>query len=231
MLVEGIRSNCPVQEQYSVFKAMRKVAQNLLMNDDKYRTLYADNDMVQRKILGRVGGYEFLRGIGFKQGMDDNELVCSAVDGHIVQNAIAALNTHIVRLKQSRHEWDPKASVHRLGGMNGMASMNSVHGMQPVHAMQPPQVQGNMGHLSEEDRMIQEAIRMSREQHVKDKIMEQQRLIDFANRKKESIGPNYGQQLHQQQMPHNGPQFGAFNNKSVNQYLDHEEDDHKADYM
>ncbi len=117
MLVESIRSNCPVQEQYSVFKAMRKVAQNLLMNDDKYRTLYADNDMVQRKILGRVGGYEFLRGIGFKQGIDDNELVCAVVEGQTVHTAIDALNVHIVRLRESRHEWDPKIK----GGGNMMS--------------------------------------------------------------------------------------------------------------
>merc|ERR550525_163925 len=97
MLVEAIGSNCPLKDQYSVFKAIRKVAQNLLIDDDKYRTLYADNDMVQQKILGRVGGYEFLRGIGFKQGMDDNELVCSEVNGPIIENAIAALNVLIVR--------------------------------------------------------------------------------------------------------------------------------------
>merc|ERR1712113_571737 len=84
-LMEAIRHNVKKShEQYSVFKAMRKVAQNLLMADEKYRTLYADNDMVQRKILGHPGGYEFLRGIGFKQGMDDNELVCQNVNGEYV---------------------------------------------------------------------------------------------------------------------------------------------------
>ncbi len=78
---------------------------------------------------------------------------------------------------------------------------------------------------------MQEAIRMSKQQHVQDKIAEQQRIMDFAKRKKESIGPNYGQYGRGQphQMPSGGPQFGAYNNKSVNQYADHEEDDHKAD--
>lgn len=223
MIIEAIRGNCPLKDQYSVFKAIRKVAQNLLIDDDKYRTLYADNDMVQQKILGRVGGYEFLIGIGFKQGMDDNELVCHEVHGPIIENAISALNVHIVRLKQTRHQWDP--------AMKGMAPMQQ----HPMQSHPNPMPQGQQ--MSEEDRMLQEAIRMSREQHVKDKIAEQQKILDLANRANRSSGPQYGQYGNQQQygkqhsyQQHPGPKFGKYQ-KSVNHYTDHEEDDHKADFM
>ena len=84
--MEGIEQNCPLPEQYSVFKAMRRVSRNLLQEEeDKYRTLYADNDMVQRKILGRVGGYEFLRGLGFNPGRGDGRM-----PGPLLRNRVRA---------------------------------------------------------------------------------------------------------------------------------------------
>eukprot|EP00483_Globobulimina_turgida_P003136 UN03141 len=70
MLIDGIEQNCRVQDQYDVIRAMRTVSKNLLIDDEKYRTLYADNDMVQKKILCRVVGIELLRGIGFTEGAD-----------------------------------------------------------------------------------------------------------------------------------------------------------------
>ena len=100
MLVEGIEQNCPIPDQYDVFKAMRKVPKNLLLGDEKYRTLYADNDMVQKKILGRVGGYELLRGLGFKQGLDDNELVAIQIDQQVINLAINSLKKRIFALKE-----------------------------------------------------------------------------------------------------------------------------------
>merc|ERR1711879_994624 len=82
--------------------------------------------------------------------------------------AIAALNAHIVKLRQSRAQWDP----------NYVKNQN-VNNINPS-INQQPQSAVTAVPLSEEERMIQEAIRMSREQHVKDKIMEQQRLLDSA---------------------------------------------------
>merc|ERR1712176_1518716 len=105
MLVEGVEQNCPIPDQYDVFKAMRKVAKNLLLGDEKYRTLYADNDMVQKKILGRVGGYELLRGLGFKQGLDDNELVVTQTDQHAINLAINSLQKRITVLKERKKMW------------------------------------------------------------------------------------------------------------------------------
>jgi len=187
MLVEGIEQNCPRSEQYSVFKAMRRVSQNLLQNDEKYRTLYADNDMVQRKILGRVGGYEFLRGLGFKQGLDENELVCSRVDRTAISHAITALNTRIEKLRATKHEWDPKVKV------NAQAQAQQQSGQ-------------NNSQMSEEERQLQEVIRISQEQHVRDMRMRQQRELDLAKRTR----------LRQQQ--------------SVKMYSVNEEQDHKAQW-
>merc|ERR1719295_1869379 len=197
MLVEGIEQNCPRPEQYSVFKAMRRVSQNLLQADEKYRTLYADNDMVQRKILGRVGGYEFLRGLGFKQGMDENELVCARIDSTAISHAITALNKRIEKLRATKHEWDPKVKMQ-------MAQQR--HSMNNVNMGQVNQAQANANLQSEEERQLQEALRISQEQHVQDMRMRQQRELDLAKRTR----------LRQQQ--------------SVKMYSVHEEQDHKAQW-
>ncbi len=70
--MDAIEQNCALSQQYGVFKALRQVALNLLTGDEKYRTLFADNPSVQKSILGHVGGYEFLRAVGFEKGSDEN---------------------------------------------------------------------------------------------------------------------------------------------------------------
>ncbi len=189
MLIDGIEQNCRVQDQYDVFRAMRKVSKNLLIDDEKYRTLYADNDMVQKKILGRVGGFEFLRGIGFTEGADANELMCYKPDQSIVNLAIKSLQKRIDSLRQRKHEWDPK---YRRGG-----------GLQANVAKKPAKqpVGGGQGQ-DEEERQLQEALRLSQQQHVQDMLVRQQRELDFA--KKRGI------------------------KKSVNIYKPNEEEDQKA---
>jgi len=104
MLIAGIEQNCPVQDRYSVFKALRKLAQNLLLEDEKYRVLYTDNQIVEQKILSRVGGYEFLRAIGFKQGAEKNALICKKVNKDIVNTAIHTLSAKIAHLQRTRNE-------------------------------------------------------------------------------------------------------------------------------
>lgn len=193
MLIEGIEQNCPLQDRYSVFKAMRKVAQNLLMDDEKYRVLYADNDMVQKKILGRVGGYEFLRGLGFKQGAEENELVCKDVSHLILNVAIDALSRKIAHLKQTKAQWDPKYAKNKKRKQSKANEQNKAK-----------QNIGGGGADDEEQRMLQEALRLSQEQHVKDMIARQQRELEFAKQRKVQ--------------------------SKVNMFP-HEEDDHKADVL
>merc|ERR1719242_1797494 len=106
-MMDELRSNVRIEEQYAVFKSLRTVTQNLFLPDDKYRTLYIDNGLIKRRILAHKGGMDFLKGIGFQQGVVDNELVCQYVDGQHVQQVIDALNADLARLKRSRHEWDP----------------------------------------------------------------------------------------------------------------------------
>ena len=206
MLLEGIEQNCPIQDQYSVFKAMRKVAQNLLIDDEKYRTLYADNDMVQKKILGRVGGYEFLRGVGFQQGGEENELVVTSIDGIVIHAAINALSRKITILKQTKSQWDPKYKQKKAAKKN--------------------QQQNHQHLIDEEQRMLEEAMRLSEEQHVKDMLARQQKELDAAQQhkhemarlsSKSNLGGNYGAEFTSQ--------------KSVNMYKPHEEDDHKAEEL
>merc|ERR1719242_1594226 len=107
-MMDELRSNVRIEEQYAVFKSLRTVTQNLFLPDDKYRTLYTDNGLIKQRILAHKGGMDFLKGIGFQQGVVDNELVCQYVDGQHVQQVIDALNAELARLKRSRHEWDPK---------------------------------------------------------------------------------------------------------------------------
>eukprot|EP01084_Bolivina_argentea_P138551 243877_1 len=166
MLLDGVEQNCPVTDRYDVLKAMRKVAKNLLIDDEKYQTLYADNDMVQKKILGRVGGYEFLRGIGFKQGIDDNELVCNSPDQVVLKLAIDSLQKRINALKQSRNQWDPKRRFKKKPIEKN-----------PVNV--PPK-----NDVNEEERQLQEALRLSEQQHIHDMLVRQQRELDFAKQKK-----------------------------------------------
>merc|ERR1712204_88938 len=158
---------------------MRKVAKNLLLGDEKYRTLYADNDMVQKKILGRVGGYELLRGLGFKQSEhDENELVVSQVDMEVVNAAIIALQNRISAIKERKKQFGAKnAKVKKV--------------------VNPP--------VNDEDKQLQEALRLSQEQHIKDMLQRQQKELDMAVR------------------------ANAFKaQKSVNMFPSKEEDDHKA---
>lgn len=59
MLVDAMQQNLPLGDQYACFKAMKSIAENLFEDDVKYRTLYADNKKVQKRILKPIGGYEF----------------------------------------------------------------------------------------------------------------------------------------------------------------------------
>eukprot|EP01084_Bolivina_argentea_P250248 419215_1 len=160
MLFDGIQSNCPIADQYDIFKAMRKVAKNLLLDDEKYMVLYADNDMVQKKILGRVGGYEFLRGVGFKKGSEENELVVAKLDKDIVNNAIRVLQKRIDALKKRRHEWDPKYNKKKKDKVPHI----------------PVQPQADV--IDEEQRMLEEAIRLSKQEHVQEVLNRQQKALD-----------------------------------------------------
>eukprot|EP01083_Nonionella_stella_P177239 622373_1 len=160
MLFDGIQSNCPIADQYDIFKAMRKVAKNLLLDDEKYMVLYADNDMVQKKILGRVGGYEFLRGVGFKKGSEENELVVAKLDKDIVNNAIRVLQKRIDALKKRRHEWDPKYHKKKKDKVPHI----------------PVQPQADV--IDEEQRMLEEAIRLSKQEHVQEVLNRQQKALD-----------------------------------------------------
>jgi len=246
MLLEGIEQNCPIQNQYSVFKAMRKVAQNLLIDDEKYRTLYADNDMVQKKILGRVGGYEFLRGIGFKQGSDENELVAKNVDGPIVNACINSLSRKITRLKQTKAQWDPKYAQRKSGKQNNnnnpLLNNGGHHGGKSQAQLQ-----------AEEDEMLNAALRASQEEHVKDMLRRQELALKQAQQsKKPNQNPNqyipmqnqnqnqyqnYNRMQPQNQynplLPPSNNNHGVnfSNQKSVNMYNKHEEDDHKAEEL
>ena len=236
MLLEGIEQNCPIQNQYSVFKAMRKVAQNLLIDDEKYRTLYADNDMVQKKILGRVGGYEFLRGVGFKQGADENELICKNPDRTIVNACIGALSIKIQHLKTTKSQWDPKYKQRKSSKAKG----NNYNGGGKSAA----QLQ------QEEQRMIEQAIRESQEQHVKDMLNRQNKALNQAKASKQNQQnqPIYHPNQHQNNSNYNpllpdnpsnassylgGGNYGAdfTNQKSVNMYNPSQEDDHKAEEL
>ena len=184
MLVEGVEQNCPIPDQYDVFKAMRKVAKNLLLGDEKYRTLYADNDMVQKKILGRVGGYELLRGLGFKQAdHDENELVVLHVDQDVVNAAITSLQKRINAIKERKKQWANKQD-------------------------KPAKVKKAVPQQDDEQRQLEEALRLSQEQHIKDMLQRQQKELDMAARQ------------------------NAFRaQKSVNMLPAKEEDDHKAPFM
>ena len=184
MLVEGIEQNCPIPDQYDVFKAMRKVAKNLLLGDEKYRTLYADNDMVQKKILGRVGGYELLRGLGFKQGLDDNELVAIQIDQQVINLAINSLQKRITALKERKKMWGNKGGASQ--------QKNAVGGNQQ----------------DEEQRQLEEALRLSQQQHIKDMLQRQQKELDLARQ---------ANALRQQ--------------NSVHMFKPKEEDDHKANFL
>merc|ERR1712129_177928 len=132
------------------------------------------------KILGRVGGYELLRGLGFKQSEhDENELVVSQVDMEVVNAAIISLQKRISAIKERKKQFGAKnAKVKK--------------------AVNPPA-------QNDEDKQLQEALRLSQEQHIKDMLQRQQKELDMAAR------------------------ANAFKaQKSVNMFPSKEEDDHKA---
>ena len=79
MLIDAIYLNLTPADYVTCFKALRSIAENLFDEDDKYRILYADNKKVQQRILSRIGGYEFLRGLGFRE-VTKRKLICEEPD-------------------------------------------------------------------------------------------------------------------------------------------------------
>eukprot|EP01084_Bolivina_argentea_P054051 99155_1 len=138
VLIKRIEQNYSSKQQYSVLKALRKVAKNLLLDNLMYRILYTNNKCVQKKILNFIGGYEFLGDLGFKEGTNENELCCESVDQITVCAAIDVLNQRIKHLKQNRNEWDPK---YKIGGYNHTEKMQVI--------------------INEEERQLHEAVRIS----------------------------------------------------------------------
>merc|ERR1712129_561886 len=115
-------------------------------------------------------------------------------DRTAINHAIEALNNRIEKLRATKHEWDPKAKMQRQQSVQ-----------QQQQAQQSVQPQSVNAQLSEEERQLQEVLRISQEQHVRDMRMRQQRELDaHASRTR----------LRQQQ--------------SVKMYSVHEEQDHKA---
>ena len=76
LLLDAIADNCPERDRDRVFKFMRKIAQNLMTNDQKYKFLFINhnNEMLQKSIFNQKGGMEFLGGIGYeKNPYNDNK--------------------------------------------------------------------------------------------------------------------------------------------------------------
>jgi len=104
LLVDAVYLNLSARDYDTVFKALRSIAENLFDEDDKYRILYADNRKVQQRILSRIGGYEFLRGLGFRE-QAKRKLVCAAPDFDVVATAITAINAKLAMLERDKpHE-------------------------------------------------------------------------------------------------------------------------------
>merc|ERR1712157_433568 len=101
MLVDAIYLNLSPSDYIQVFKALRSIAENLFDEDDKYRILYADNKKVQQRILSRIGGYEFLRGLGFRE-VTKRKLVCEEPDFDVVATAITAINAKLAVLEKNK---------------------------------------------------------------------------------------------------------------------------------
>eukprot|EP01084_Bolivina_argentea_P055525 101772_1 len=150
----------------------------------------------KKKILGRVGGYEFLRGLGFKQGMEPNELIVEIVDTETILIAIKVLNKKISHLQQTRNEWDPKWGKKKP--KNNVKRMKKNNAPKQGHAVQVSQQEM-------EQQQIEEAIRLSQQQHVQDMLARQERALQFAKQSNAA--------------------------KSRNFYQAQEEDDHKAELL
>jgi len=101
MLVDAVYLNLGPSDYVQVFKALRSIAENLFDEDDKYRILYADNKKVQQRILSRIGGYEFLRGLGFRE-VTKRKLLCEVPDFDVVATAITSINAKLTLLEKNK---------------------------------------------------------------------------------------------------------------------------------
>jgi len=106
MLIDAIYLNLSESDFAQVFRALRSIAENLFDEDDKYRILYADNKKVQQRILSRIGGYEFLRGLGFRE-VTKRKLVCEEPDFDIVATAITAINAKLSQIDREKAQQLP----------------------------------------------------------------------------------------------------------------------------
>jgi len=108
LLVDAIYLNLNDDDYVQVFKALRSIAENLFEEDEqKYRVLYADNKKVQQRILTRVGGYEFLRGLGFRE-LSKRKLICDAPDLNVLLTAITAVNAKLQALEEKEKQQNKK---------------------------------------------------------------------------------------------------------------------------
>ena len=101
-LFAAVAQNAPIMDHFLIFRAMRSVAENLFNENDKYRCLYVDNKKVQQRILSRVGGYEYLRGLGFRE-IDNRRLQCDKPNFDIVSAAIQSVNKKIKALTNNEN--------------------------------------------------------------------------------------------------------------------------------
>eukprot|EP01084_Bolivina_argentea_P235101 395721_1 len=102
MLVDTIYLNLDINsnDYIIILKALKMVAENLNRKHNKYRTLYTNNKTVQQRILSRIGGCEFLLGLGFIK-VTKQKLICDNVDFHIVATAISAISAKLPNVNKS----------------------------------------------------------------------------------------------------------------------------------
>ena len=154
MLIDAIYLNLGPQDYMQVFKALRSIAENLFDEDDKYRILYADNKKVQQRILSRIGGYEFLRGLGFRE-ITKRKLICEEPDFDVVATAITSINAKLALLEKNKPLPIIPDAANINHGMNGMdpEQKQNIHNQQQQEVDIDVDVNEYINHQNKPQRM------------------------------------------------------------------------------
>ena len=63
-------------------KTMKIITENLLENDDKYKSIYIDNKKIYTRVVSKMGGTEFFHYLGFRQ--INNKLICGIINDKLI---------------------------------------------------------------------------------------------------------------------------------------------------